>query len=806
MRGLWGDISYMKRPAVFICIFYLIGVLTGYYIKDLLLIILLFGITIILSIILYKTYSWKGVFIFPLICFFAYINICNHIESNNNPLDKMFDDTVSCTAQGYIDNIISKEDKTQLIISTNKIIIDDKTYTDKVKIKVYGTDINNIDIGSFINISGKLSKLTRPTNQGQFDEEKYYRIRGIKYKLYLKEYKIIDNEKMNILSTIKYSMNKKLSFIRNKWVKVYDSILPENQANLMKAMILGEKTYLSIDTKKKYSESGISHVLAISGLHIAILGYGFFSLICLLISKKKSVIITICFLVFYLILTGASVSTVRAVVMLSIILLAYFFGRTYDIYSSICIATVMILMINPYNLWDTGFLLSFSAVIGIIAITPALNELYNKKGNKILATFNVSLAATLGTMPVMLLTFYELHIYSVLVNILVVPLMTIVVLFGFIGLVVGSLSIYFGKLISGIIFYILNFYDLCCEFAGSLPFSTITIGKPQLINLILFIIILILISMLAAEKVNKQSVKKHITIAACLLVILNFVFYISPKPLKIVHLDIGQGDSAVVISPARKVYVIDGGGNLKKKTTDRDTGYYIVRPYLKYNGISKIDCLIMTHSDRDHVGGLIELIDYFKIDNIVLPYAYKNKEEEDILLKELIDRATKKNINMVYLNEKNVIRDKYILFETIYPLRDTTQFHNNNAYSLVLKLKYKAYDEILTGDIEKQEEEKINNKYTDYLNSDIIKVPHHGSNSSSTKEFIEYVMPRLAVISSGRNNRFGHPHKEVLERYMDYDIPIFNTSKDGAITIKTDGHNMGISTYYSKKQIFLGIK
>jgi competence protein ComEC len=806
MRGFWGAISYMKRPAVFISIFYLTGLLTGYYVKDLLLVILLFGIAIILSIILYKTYSWKGVFVFPLICFFAYINIYNHIESSNNELGKTFDDSLSCTTEGYIDNIISQEDKTQLIISTNKIIIEDKTYTDKVKIKVYGTDIDNVDIGSYISIRGKLSKPSRPTNQGQFDEEKYYRIRGIKYKLFLKEYKIIDNEKLDILCKLKYYMNKKLSFLRNKWVKVFDSILPENQANVMKAMILGEKSYLSIDTKDMYSESGISHVLAISGLHIAILGYGFFSLICLLVSKKKGVIFTICFLVFYLILTGASVSTVRAVIMISIILLAYFFGKSYDIYSSLCTAGIIILMINPYNLWDTGFLLSFSAVIGIIAITPALDELYNKKGNIIIATFNVSLGATFGTMPVMLLTFYELHIYSVLVNILVVPLMSIVVLFGFLGLVIGSLSIYFGRLISGIIFYILNFYDLCCELAGSLPFSTITIGKPKFINIILFIIILALISMLAYEKVDKEVTKKRITIIACLLVILNLVFYISPKPLKIVHLDIGQGDSAVVISPARKVYVIDGGGNIRKKTTDRDTGYYIVRPYLKYNGISNIDCLIMTHSDRDHVGGLIELIDYFEIDNIVLPYAYKNKEEEDILLKELIDRANRKNINIVYLNENNIIRDKYVSFETIYPLRDTTSFHNNNAYSLVLNLKYKAYNEIFTGDIEKQEEEKINNKYTDYLNSDIIKVPHHGSNSSSTKEFIEYVMPRLAVISSGRNNRFGHPHKEVLERYLDYDIPVFNTSIDGAITINTDGYNMGISTYYSNKQIFLGVK
>ncbi|GMQ56733.1 DNA internalization-related competence protein ComEC/Rec2 [Vallitalea sediminicola] len=796
----------MKRPAVSICIFYLTGLLVGYYIRNILLVILLFSITIILAGILYKTYLWKGVLIFPLICFFAYINICNHIELSNNTIDKIFDGTVSCLVEGHIDDIASNGEKTQFIISANKIIIDDETYSEGVNIKVYGTDITDLEVGDYVTVNGKLNKLSRPTNQGQFDEEKYYRIRGIKYKLFLKDYQIMDNNKMSILTLFKYSMKKKFAYIKNESIKVYDRILPEDQASLMKAMILGEKSYLSVDTKNKYSESGISHVLAISGLHIAILGYGFFGFICLVFSKKKGVIITICFLVLYLILTGASVSTIRAVIMLSIILLAYFFGRTYDIYSAIATAAIIILVINPYNLWDIGFLLSFTAVIGIITITPALDELYNKNSNKVLAIFNVSLAATLGTMPVMIINFYELHIYSVLVNILVVPLMSIVVLFGFIGLIFGSVSIYFGKLISGIIFYILNFYDLCCESANSLPLSTIIIGKPNLINIVLFVTILVLISMFAYEKIDKQIIKKLIAIAASALLVMNLVFYIREKPLEIVHLDIGQGDSAVVISPDRKVYIIDGGGNLKKKTTDRDTGYYILRPYLKYNGISKIDCLIMTHSDRDHVGGLIELVDYFKIDNILLPYAYKNKGEKDILLEELISRANEKKINIVYINEKDVIKDKYITFETLYPLKDTTTFHNNNAYSLVLKLKYKSFDELFTGDIEKEEEEKINNKYTDYLNSDIIKVPHHGSNSSSTKEFVEYVKPRLAVISSGRNNRFGHPHKEIVERYMKNDIPIFNTSTDGAITIKTDGYNMGINTYYSDKQIFLGVK
>ena len=158
------------------------------------------------------------------------------------------------------------------------------------------------------------------------------------------------------------------------------------------------------------------------------------------------------------------------------------------------------------------------------------------------------------------------------------------------------------------------------------------------------------------------------------------------------------------------------------------------------------------------------------------------------------------------MKENDVIRDKYIKIETLYPLEGIENFHNNNAYSLVLNVKYKGFNELFTGDIEEQEEQKINNKYTDYLISDIMKVPHHGSKTSSSKEFVDNVMPLFAIISSGKNNKFGHPHKETLDRYEEYNIPILNTATDGAITIKTDGDNIGISTYLTDKHIFIKSK
>ena len=587
--------------------------------------------------------------LFPIICIIAYVNISSSINNWDNDIDNIFQDSIFCEIEGYVNNI-NNGDKTQLVIDVNKVVIEDIAYNENISIKIYDTETIDVDIGDYITVEGDLLKLKTPTNQGQFDEEKYYKSRGIKYKLFVTDY-VISNDK-NKSNHLKYSMKKILYKLKERAIKIYDNILPNEQASLMKAMILGDKSYLSIDIKDIYAQSGIAHVLAISGLHIAILGYGLYRFICLFLSRKKGVILTIVFLLLYQILTGASISTIRAVIMLSIILLAYCFGRTYDIYSSISIAAIILLIINPYELWNVGFLLSFSAVMGIITIVPVLNEIYNKKDNKIIATFNVSLAATLGTMPVIIYNYYELHTYSVLINILVVPLMSIIVLCGFIGLISGFFSIIIGKICSGVVFYILNFYEFSCNIFSNLPLNTITIGRPKIISLIILIGTLVLISQLNNERMKRQVIKKLIIIAVCLLVIIDYSKYIINKPLKIVHMDIGQGDSAVITSPDRKIYIIDGGGNLSKNTTDRDVGYYILKPYLKYNGISKIDCLIMSHSDRDHVGGLIELIDYFTIKNIIVPYAYKNKQEEDILLDTLREKAEEKNINYSLFERK----------------------------------------------------------------------------------------------------------------------------------------------------------
>jgi competence protein ComEC len=798
----WGDKFYMKRPAVFICLFYLMGLLIGYYVKDFFIIIVLFFSIILLSIILYKTYSWKILVAFPLICFFAYLNINGHLIEREQTIDQfLIKDTVSSNVEGYITDINIIDDKVQLTIGTNTIKISNKVYNNVGKIKAYGKDTKNINIGDYISVNGSLKKLTRPTNEGQFDEEKYYRVRGIKYKLFLKEYRIIENKPEKLWMKIIYPMKQYLYNIRFKANKIYDNVLPSNEANVMKAMILGEKSYLSIDTKNKYSESGISHILAISGLHIAILGYGFYWIICLLLSKKKGVIVTIVFLILYCILTGSSVSTVRAVIMLSIVLLAYLFGRSYDILSSISMGALILLVVNPFYLWDVGFLLSFTAVLGIVLIKPSLDILYNQKRNNIISTLNVSLAATLGTMPVIIYYFYELHLYAALVNVLVVPLMTIVVLFGFVVIITGIFSVSLAKIFAGVVFYILKFYDFCCEVTSNMPYHNIIIGKPRMINLLLLIAFLILLVILNVKKYKDKytSIKKYMGILFLVFIIVNSVFLILPKSLKVTHLDIGEGDSAVIISPSKEVFVVDGGGTKRKGVNDKDTGYYILRPYLKYNGISKINCLIMTHSDRDHIGGLIELIDCFKVDKLIIPYAYKNKTEDDYLLKELLAKANKKKVNIIYIKEGDVIKGRDISLESLFPLNDTTVFHNNNAYSLVLKLKYKCYKQLLTGDIEKEEEHVINENIAYRIKSDIIKVPHHGSKTSSTQKFIENVMPQIAIISAGRGNSYGHPHKEVVKRYNEFSIPIFNTSEDGAITISTDGNNIGISTYYSNR-------
>ncbi len=789
----------MRRPALWMITYYIIGLLIGYYIKEWYLGLGVFGIMTLIGVLLYKTYYWKPILLLPLICFFAYLNVVGQMISYEYPSDKVPFYSIEGQIVGTIQDMKIEEGDGNLLVEVSEMKVKNKTYKKPVLIKVYGKKIEGVKIGDKVSIIGKISKLLPPANPGGFNEKMYYNIRGIHYKCYMKAYRVIDH-KVGYFNDIKYSLKRALYKLRNKATVTYDQLLPAKEAQLMKAMLLGDKTGMTADTKNQFAKAGISHILAISGLHVAIIGYGLFNLMTHFIAKKKALWVTILFLIFYCVLTGGSVSTIRASFMIIVGLMAYFFGRSYDIYSALATAAMIILIINPLYILDIGFLLSFSSVIGIITLLPALNGLYNKTNNKIISLMNVSLAATLGTLPVILYSYYEIQLYGIGVNLIVVPLMSVVVLMGFLALILGSMSLLLGKLCIGIVYYILMLYDYITKLVGKLPFHTITVGRPSWLYLILIILFIVLIALVRNRNITIGQWKRCMFLNLTFFGVVTLITWLLPKPLQMTHLAIGQGDSTVMITPSQHVFIVDGGGNRKKDALAPDTGYYTIKPFLKYHGISKIDSLFMTHSDQDHVGGLIELMDYFTVKRLIIPYGYKYKKEEDKLLNKLVAKAYEKHVTISYMQTGDVIGAGEVVIEAMYPSKDIQGYKSNNAYSLVLAIDYKGFSSLLTGDIEKEEEELLNQMFADGLYSDIIKVPHHGSKTSSTKGFVQNVNPVVAIISCGRDNRYGHPHREIVDRYNGLSVPIYNTAEDGAVVIKTDGQSMGITTYNTERE------
>lgn len=790
----------MKRPALLITIYYILGLAIGAYINRWYLVMIAMGIMVLLSLYLHKIYNMRALMLLPLVCLLAYVNLHGHMRVYDYPADESFEHRVEGQMDGSIEDMQLEDGEGYLILQVDTLEIKGVTYREPVKIKIYGKGFKGLGIGDAIQVRGKLNKLYPPMNPGGFHEKRYYGTKGFHYTAYAGSYNHIASRD-NLLEHYIHKIKNGFYLIRQKGLRVIDKILPSDQSRLIKAMILGDKSGLNRMIKERYAKAGISHILAISGLHVAIIGYGLFLILCSVMNKKKALWVTVVFLGVYCLLTGGSVSTIRASLMLTVGLMAFFFGRSYDIYSSLAVVGLFLLVLNPLYLWDVGFLLSFSSVIGIVTLVPILDRWFNPRQYKIVSLIHVSVGATIGTLPVILYNYYEFQTYGILANLLVVPLMTIVVAMSFIALLVGSLSLPIGGFVIGIVYYILLFYDYLTQLIQKLPFHTITIGRPSLLYMVLLLVLIILLGIPYSEYVVFHQWKKWMIGYMVVVVVVSIYVMITPRYLMMTHLAIGQGDSTVIRTPSNHVFVVDGGGNRMKRQDEPDTGYYILRPYLKYNGIHKIDGLFMTHSDRDHVGGLIELMDYFPVERLYIPYGYKEKKEEDGLLTALLQKARDKKVAISYIQAGDTIEVGQVTLRTLYPYPGIS-YQGNNAYSTVLKVQYGEYENLLTGDIEAEEEKLLYDKLADELHSDIIKVPHHGSKSSSTKGLIGYVSPKIAVVSSGRDNAYGHPHQEVLERYQDNGVTLYNTAEDGAVIIKTDGESMGVLAYYTKREAY----
>lgn len=660
------------------------------------------------------------------------------------------------------------------------------------------SELSRILYGRKISCTGSFEAFDGELNPGQFDANAYYKNEGYTGILDAKDIRLVKEEESFSPDIYLHRLNLAIS-------DKYKKILGDKNAGSLSAMVLGDKRGLDEEIKELYQENSISHLLSISGLHISLLGGAVFLFLRRLkVSFSFPLITSSIILIIYGAFTGFSVSTSRAIVMMSVLFISFVIGKSYDLPSGLALAALILIVMNHRVIYQSGFLLSFFAVIGIFYIMPELLyifkvDIYHKRGiikglHLLLASIISSISILLATLPIVLNNFYEVSLTGILLNIIVIPLMSLVVITGLLGGFVALVSEILGSFLLGITHYILNLYTLFCRLGDRLTFLRLIIGKPDKWQIVLYYLILVIVFYFLALKRRENKLEslknnlsegyntsKRIVVTGLMIFTSFLIIAYKPREFSINMLDIGQGDCFVVNDGNNDIYISDCGS-----TTVQNVGKTRLLPFLKSKGWGKVDTIFISHMDKDHVNGVNDLLKCAEITigRIIISASYKSDKLNCAELEELKERAKMRDIKLFYMKKGDEIVGKDISFRCIYPTGEE-DIKDQNEASIVMRMDYKGLSMLFTGDIAGSTEEKIiEGSDEDILDCDILKVCHHGSKNSSTDDFLKKVSPKLYLISCGLMNRYGHPHRDALSRMTEEGGRILRTDHMGGTQIK----------------------
>jgi len=783
---------YVVRPLPIILTLYIIGIIYGKFISINL--IFLFSIIILLILIsiisFVKQWNITTALLFLIIFLIGILNY--NLNSNpigTNHIANFIEDkklTIICTVldKEYYPN----QEKISLKVKVSQIEREDYSIKTQGLILV-NTYLGNCpyEYGDVLKLKGKLERPIKQKNFGEFDYESYLAREKIFTYLNIwqeKDIQKIGEDDSNFL--VYFSLS-----ARDKIKEITKQTLPLPYNYLLIGMLLGEKNFIPTYLKEIFTEAGIMHILAVSGLHVGIIAMALLALLSMLkLPKKLKLFTLILILIIYASITGFRPSVLRATIMFILLIGGKLINRNRNLNISLFSAAFLILLLNPLILYDAGFLLSFIVTFFIINLSPILQELFYKIVVWIKNPLAVSTAAWIGIFPLSAYFFSKVSIISIVSNIFIIPLTGIAVILGFVTFFIGLLSISLAGIVANINYLVLNLLTFIAKSFSSLPFAFIYVAQPSIMVIALYYLTVFFIIEIFYKKILSPKIKKKTTLivlSVILLIIIVQVFYPADN-LKVNFINVGEGDCILIEAPNKINILIDGGGTPQ---SNFDVGNKIVIPYLRRKGINKINLLVLTHPHLDHLEGLLPVIREFRVDMVLDSGLICDSSE----YKEFISIIHKKGIpyHQAKAGDNFIFSNNLEIF-LLNPLYDSDFYDEsdfNNA-SIVVKLFYKNADFLFTGDIEEATEKKLL-VWQNILQSDILKVGHHGSETSTNLEFLDKVNPSIAVITVGKNH-FGHPSQKIIERLKDRNIQIYRTDENGTIIIRTNGQEYWIKT------------
>ena len=627
--------------------------------------------------------------------------------------------------------------------------------------------------GEWIEVYGKISPVEAPRNEGVFDFRLYYRTISVHGSMYGTSFRVIGGEPKPFA--------RGLQELRLRMGDILDQLLPPQDAGIYRALLTGDKSAMDEDIRSLYQENGIAHILAVSGLHLSILGLGVYELLRHFgRSKAASGSVAALLIISYGILTGCSGSALRAVLMLLLRFLAAAVGRSYDMLTAMAAAALFLLWKEPFMLFSAGFQLSFLAVlaIGLCHVLPAPKH-------PLLEGLWLSFYLQLLTLPVILFHYFRFPLYGIFLNLIVLPLMGCVIYSGVFAVGLFGLSEKLATIAVGGGHWILRLYTLLCTHCAALPYSSLLLGRPSMHSILLYYTALGVVTWALAER----HAAERSGLAACRLplpcIVLPLILSMlclpakQPQGLEITALDVGQGDGFILRNQGL-VMSVDGGS-----TSDQRLGENVLVPYLESQGIGHIDLALITHCDADHYSGIQYLLEEepkMTIGELLLPRVAMQDARYDALR----DAADARDVRIRYFGQGDCIDLGEVEIRGYYPA-GTERLEAANDHSIGMLLRASDFQMLFTGDMDEDCERQMLAALWEadagYPKIDVLKAGHHGSHTSSSEALLAALRPDYAILSYGVGNDYGHPHAETRERLRRYDVKMLETGVMGEIRI-----------------------